>query len=109
MSTTQPTIIPESGFQLQRRGGVSAVAVILGLLYLSGVQVTGAQGKTGAVNGDQKEVMCPEDGCKASRRWQGPSQLHLTEPERVTGQAMTRPGPHSLGWVCAWENINISK
>jgi hypothetical protein len=52
VSTTQLTIIPESGSRLQGGGGVSAEAMILGPLYLSGVQVTGAQGKTAAVVGD---------------------------------------------------------
>lgn len=93
MPTAQPTIIPESGSQLQGGGGVSREGMILGPLYLSGVQVIGVQGGTEAVNGDQKEVMCLQDVCKASRRWQVPSQLPLMEPDKVTGQAMTRPGP----------------
>lgn len=107
--TAQPTMISESGFQLQGGGGVSREGMILGLLYPSGVRVIGAQGGTEAVNGDQKEMVCLQDVCKASRRWQVPSQLPLTEPDKVTGQAMTRPGPPQLGLACAWENLNISK
>lgn len=48
--TAQPTIIPESGSQLQGGGGMSREGTILGPLYLCSAQVIGVQGGTEAVN-----------------------------------------------------------
>lgn len=78
--------VPKSGSQLQGGGGVCR-GHDLGtspLVWCTGHWCTGQD------RSNQWRVKRLPDVCKASIRGRDPSRLHLAEPEKVTGQVMTR-------------------